>query len=89
MMLFCLILLLGEPIWLAVTGMGFTSFTRHGEAWQMRISPIQALWELTTTIQPYFGTDWIKNVISAAVAAGLAWLVLGSMAVLAPRTTNQ
>ena len=76
MMLFCLLLLLGEPIWLGLTGIGFTDMTRHGESWQMRISPIQALWELTTTIQPYLPTDWINNIISTATAALLAWVIL-------------
>jgi hypothetical protein len=79
-MVLCMLLLVGEPAWMAFSGAGFADQSMHGQDWQMRISPVQALWELTTTVQPYDPSVWIPAVISTATAAGLAWLVLTGMA---------
>lgn len=68
----CMLLLLGEPVWLAVGG------TTGGS--QMGVSPIQALWELTTTVQPFDPSKWSAVVLSVGAAAVLAWCVLGVMA---------
>lgn len=82
-MVLCVLLAVGEPVWLALTGMGFTEpNATHGQGWQMRISPIQALWELTTTGEPYDPSGWVPVIISTAVAAVLAWLVLGVMGLI-------
>jgi hypothetical protein len=78
----CMLLVLGEPAWMAISGPGFAELGQHGPDWQMRISPIQALWELTTTIQPYDPAGWIPAILSAAGAAVIAWIVLGVMAVV-------
>ncbi len=85
-MLLCVLLLLGEPAWMAISGVGFDTAGAEavGEGWrvqwQMRISPLQALWELTTTIQPYDPSAWRPTILSTAVAAGLGLLVLVGMA---------
>ncbi len=76
-MLLCMLVLVGEPAAMALAGSGFDS---HGVlGWQMRISPIQALWELTTTIQPYDPSPWAAPVLSTAVAGGLGWCMLWAL----------
>ncbi len=88
-MLLCMLLLVGEPVWMAIGGMGFDTAGvselagRSGWGWQMRISPLQALWELTTTVRPYDPTVWSPTILSTATAAGLGWLVLWGMALWA------
>lgn len=77
----CVLLAVGEPVWMALTGLGFSGPGVGGQDLQMRISPIQALWELTTSSgQPFDPAGWVPAIISTAVAAGLAWLLLGAMA---------
>lgn len=78
----CVLLVVGEPVWMALSGSGFAGQNLHSQDWQMRISPIQALWELTTTGPPYDPAGWIPAIISTAVAAGLAWLMLAVMALV-------
>ncbi len=82
----CVLLAVGEPVWMALSGSGFAKQNQHGQDWQMRISPIQALWELTTTGQPYDPAGWVPAIISTAVAAGLAWVMLGVMALVIRKT---
>jgi hypothetical protein len=77
-MVLCVLLLLGEPVLMAFGG-GFMDVTA-GTAWRMRISPVQALWELTTTVQPYNPSGWVPVIVSTAAAALLGWLVLSAMA---------
>ncbi len=85
-MLLCMLLLVGEPAWMAMVGEGFdtagiaTGVGRSGWDWQMRISPLQALWELTTTVQPYDPSAWRPTILSTAAASGLGWLALWGMA---------
>ncbi|MEZ6192002.1 MAG: hypothetical protein R3C45_12050 [Phycisphaerales bacterium] len=77
-MVLCVLLLLGEPVLMAFGG-GFMDATA-GTAWRMRISPVQALWELTTTVQPYNPSGWVPVILSTAAAALLGWLGLCLMA---------
>lgn len=83
-MVLCVLLFLGEPVLMALGGVGFldpaSGGLSGGGAWRMRISPIQALWELTTTVQPYDPSGWVPAIVSTAAAAGLGWLVLWVMA---------
>ena len=89
-MLLCVLLLIGEPIWMAVmnTGFGHTADAGAGRLvdthWQMRISPLQTLWELTTTQQPYDPSGWQATILSTAAAGGLGLIVLAAMAFAAP-----
>lgn len=78
-MVLCVLLWVGEPAWMALGGAGFAD-PANVSGWQMRISPIQALWELTTTVRPFDPAGWIPAVISTATAAGLAWVLLAGMA---------
>ena len=80
----CLLLLFGEPVWIVVSG-GLVTGQGAGP---MRVSPIQALWELTTTIQPYDPGPWVVTILSTAAAAGLAWAGLILVARLAPRNPS-
>jgi hypothetical protein len=80
-MLLCMLVLVGEPAWMALWGEGFAGIST-GAGLRMRISPLQALWELTTTVRPYDPTPWGPVILSVAVAAGLGWLVLWGMALL-------
>lgn len=79
-MVLCMLLLIGEPIWMAVSGGGFDGaigWAGGGRpVWQMRISPMQALWELTTTEQPYDPGPWRPTILSTAAASGLGLGVL-------------
>lgn len=87
-MVLCVLLLIGEPIWMAVggTGFGVVSDGAPGRLvdtrWQMRVSPLQALWELTTTEQPYDPSGWRPTILSTAAAAGLGMIMLTGMALL-------
>ncbi len=81
-MVLCMLLLVGEPIWRALYGLFFAVSGSGEPAGQMRISPIQALWELTTTTPPYDPGQWVPVILSTAAAAGLAWGVLIVMAVV-------
>jgi hypothetical protein len=84
-MLVCVLLLVGEPVWMAIGGVGFD--TAGVEAvggavhapLQMRISPLQTLWELTTTVQPYDPSTWRLTILSTAAAALLGVFVLVGM----------
>jgi len=82
-MLGCMLLLVGEPAWMAIVGVGFDSAqvgARAGQAaWQMRISPLQALWELTTTVRPYDPLVWRATILSTTAASVLGWVVLWEM----------
>ncbi len=86
-MVLCVLLLIGEPLWMAVGGTGFGLVTEGTPGrlanthWQMRISPLQTLWELTTTEQPYDPTGWRPTILSTAAAAGLGLVVLIVMAI--------
>ena len=42
----------------------------------MHVSPIQAVWELTTTIQPSDPSPWVPVILSIALAALLGWVML-------------
>ena len=70
-MLLCIALVFAEPIaiWL-------TTINGH-DGWAMRISPIQALWQLTEP--PTQGTPdgWGLTIINVALVAVAGWLVLG------------
>ncbi len=86
MMLICAMLLVGEPAlkallslggWLEIINWGWAG----GEPNLMRISPVQALWELTTTRRPYDPSIWATPVFSTTSAALIGWILLGVMAV--------
>lgn len=83
-MVLCVLLLLGEPVLMAFGGGGFADEASGVGAisggWRMRVSPVQALWELTTTIQPYNPSGWVPVIVSTATAALLGWLILWIMA---------
>jgi hypothetical protein len=82
-MLLCMLLLVGEPVLMAIGGISFDSVGSAGRSgsavWQMRISPLQAMWELTTTVRPYDPTVWRPTILSTAAASGLGWCVLWGM----------
>ena len=86
-MVLCVLLLIGEPVWMAVAGTGFdiaadaTPGRLVDTDWQMRISPLQTLWELTTTEQPYDPSVWRPTILSTAAAGGLGLIVLIGMAI--------
>jgi hypothetical protein len=71
-MLACIALVFAEPtaIWLAVVA--------GGEAWSMRISPIQALWELTQPPSRSAIEPWDTRTLTIAIAAVLGWLALAA-----------
>lgn len=77
-MLLCMLLLVGEPAAVSFLGQGFDPVGASG--WQMRISPIQALWELTTTIRPYDPWVWWPVILSTATAGVLGWALLWGLA---------
>lgn len=79
-MVLCVLLLLGEPVLMTFGGGFADGGLSVGGGWRMRVSPVQALWELTTTVQPYNPSGWVPVIVSTAAAAGLGWLVLWGMA---------
>ncbi len=70
----------GAPVGVPGAGVSGGPGPSGGAGLQMRISPVQALWELTTTVRPYDPSPWGPAIISVAVAAGLGWWVLWGMA---------
>lgn len=66
----CIALVFAEPVimWLAVVS--------GGEAWSMRVSPIQAFWELTQPPSRGQIAPWDKRTLMVAVLAVMGWASL-------------
>lgn len=66
----CIMLIFGEPVlvWLSVIA--------GGEAWAMRVSPIQAFWELTQPPERGTVSPWDKRTLMIAVVAVMGWSAL-------------
>ncbi|MEM9346277.1 MAG: hypothetical protein AAGB26_06655 [Planctomycetota bacterium] len=67
----CIALVFAEPVavWLAVIS--------GGEPWQMVVSPIQALWELTQPPNRSRISPWDQRTLMIAVIAVMGWMALG------------
>ncbi|MGB0767388.1 MAG: hypothetical protein ACPGYV_06730 [Phycisphaeraceae bacterium] len=68
-MALCVALVFAEPVFI------WLSFATGGEGWAMRVSPIQALWELT---RPTGGLidPWDKHTLAVALTAAMGWSAL-------------
>lgn len=67
----CIALVFAEPValWLSVmTG---------GEVWSMRVSPVQALWELTLPPDKSVVRPWDQRTLMIALVAVAGWVSLG------------
>ncbi|GAB4187768.1 MAG: hypothetical protein Kow00105_02430 [Phycisphaeraceae bacterium] len=85
MMVLCVMLLIGEPVLTAVpsvSGWWESAAGEGGRSDLMRVSPVQALWELTTTRQPYDPSRWAVTIFSTAFAAAIGWALLGLMSLM-------
>lgn len=67
----CIALVFAEPvlIWLTVIS--------GGQAWSMRVSPIQAFWELTQPPSQGTISPWDERTLTIAIVAVMGWLSLG------------
>ncbi|MEX0775617.1 MAG: hypothetical protein WD042_07860 [Phycisphaeraceae bacterium] len=72
-MAFCVLLVVGEPLLEAVM---VTLSNATITPWSMRISPVSTIEGLTQSPVDWQPYPWAWHVISAAVAAALAWLTL-------------
>lgn len=69
-MLLCLGLVLGEPLAMVLTKQTLT--------WQMRISPLETIWQLTDPQGLWNVKPWGRPILPATIAALTAWgVVLG------------
>lgn len=70
-MLIVLLLLVGEPLvmWL----INLNAPRSGGLTWTLRISPLQAIWEMTGHPVSWDAGPWSERVIAVACAAVLAW----------------
>jgi hypothetical protein len=82
-MMLGMLLIVGEPAAMIALGHGPASvFNPTGAAQAMVISPVQAVWELTTTIQPSDPTPWVPVILSVSAAAVLGWALLWGIAII-------
>jgi hypothetical protein len=64
MMALCLLLLLGEPLAILLTGSG----------WRMHVSPIETLWALSAPSSQFAPDPWRLHAAAAGAAGLLGWL---------------
>jgi hypothetical protein len=79
-MLLCVALVFAEPlaVWLAQRG--------GSAGWPMRVSPVQALWELTDPPRAGHVEAWGRRILTVGFVALAGWLSLGAWAVGAALT---
>src|SRR5690606_6796843 len=70
-MIACLLLVFGEPLALALAAM-----VEPGLTWTMRVSPLQAVWELAATPTQFDLRIWPRVIGSLIVAALAGYFVL-------------
>lgn len=82
-MVLCVALVLAEPV------MVWASLASGGEAWSMRVSPVQALWVLTEP--PSRGEDgsWNQHIMLICFIALSGWLALGAWSVIGKLTRGR
>lgn len=86
-MVICLLLVYGEPVIMGLLNM-FAGTGGYELTWQMRISPIQAVWRVTQVRGGHLNHQDTAQVVSAGLAAIAAWLglaVLHLTPIRAPR----
>jgi hypothetical protein len=76
-MVLVLALLVGEPVVMAV--MNLHAERGGGVTWLMRVSPLQAIWEMTSAPIDWRPQRWAERVIAVACAAVVAWGIVGVM----------
>ena len=69
-MLLCIALVFAEPLYIWL-------LSEPGHEWVMRISPIQALWELTEPPARGRIHNWSNRIITIGLVAALGWVILG------------
>jgi len=88
-MMLCMLLVVGEPALMSllgyrpgsVFGNGGPSGGHSGGGGEgMLVSPVQAVWELTTTVQPSDPWSWLPTLLSVLTAAVLGWVLLWGVA---------
>ncbi len=70
----CLLLVLGEPALMGTVNL--TAAPGHGLTWAMMVSPIQAVWALTSPAHAWSPQPWATQIVCVAIAAVLGWVVL-------------
>ena len=75
-MALCIALVFAEPvaIWLSIVD--------GGAGWPMRISPVQALWELTGAPGEQAAAPWDVQIMQVGLVAVAGWLALGGWALV-------
>jgi hypothetical protein len=74
-MALCLLLVLGEPLIMALINLSTSVGDFVGPTWCMRISPIQALWVLAGPSLSFTDIPWSSTVISIGLVATIGWLI--------------
>ena len=73
-MVLCILLLLGEPAVMALMNLG----SQHalGQTWSMRVSPLEAIWQMTDKPSSWLVGPWRERVLAVAAAAVAAWIIV-------------
>lgn len=72
-MALCLLLIVGEPLLLALAGAGDG---RPQQAWTMRVSPVETVWALSSPTGGFDLDPWRWHVCSVLAAAAVGWAIL-------------
>lgn len=71
-MLACVLLLLGEPLLLAL--LSVAGIQINGHHWALQLTPIQSVWQMSGAATDWRAVDWGPNVVAVALAAVAAWI---------------